>query len=199
MNEFDLVVLQEDIAGGRLKIGDVGTILTVYNDGQAFEVEFVTLTGEAVASGGRHGDNLGPMLLGGLVLSTADRLVKIPVPDAWHSVLVHPEAILETRRAREALKGAYALGEFVTQSGNLALVLAGCHRARKVSLPADNCCCSPGGRLRCRAKASSWLRSGRGWRCSEGALAAGSVGSAAWAEKAPGKINDRHNTGSARR
>ena len=85
------------------------------------------LTGEAVASGGRHGDNLGPMLLGGLVLSTADRLVKITVPDAWHSVLVHPEAILETRRAREALKGDYTLGEFVSQSANLALVLAGCH------------------------------------------------------------------------
>ena len=85
------------------------------------------LTGEAVASGGRHGDNLGPMLLGGLVLSTADRLVKIPVPHAWHSVLVHPDAILETRRAREALQGGYALGEFVPQSANLALVLAGCY------------------------------------------------------------------------
>lgn len=85
------------------------------------------LTGEAVASGGRHGDNLGPMLLGGLVLSTADRLVKIPAPGAWHSVLVHPDAILETRRAREALKGAYSLGEFVPQSANLALVLAGCY------------------------------------------------------------------------
>jgi homoserine kinase len=67
------------------------------------------------------------MLLGGLVLSTADRLVKITVPDAWHSVLVHPEAILETRRARAALQGNYALGEFVSQSANLALVLAGCH------------------------------------------------------------------------
>ena len=85
------------------------------------------LTGEAVASGGLHGDNLGPMLLGGLVLSTADRLVRIPVPDAWHSVLVHPEAILETRRAREALKGDYVLSDFVAQSANLALVLAGCH------------------------------------------------------------------------
>ncbi|CAN5589241.1 DUF4926 domain-containing protein [Spirosoma jeollabukense] len=49
MNEFDLVVLQEDVADGRLKAGDVGTILTVYNEGKAFEVEFVTLTGEAVA------------------------------------------------------------------------------------------------------------------------------------------------------
>jgi homoserine kinase len=85
------------------------------------------MIGEAVASGGRHGDNIGPMLLGGLVLATADRLVKIPVPAAWHSVLVHPEAVLETRRAREALKGAYELKDFVQQSANLALVLAGCH------------------------------------------------------------------------
>ena len=85
------------------------------------------LSGEAVASGGLHGDNVGPMLLGGLVLSTAAQLARIPVPDAWHSVLVHPDAILETRRAREALQGSYALGEFVAQSANLALVLAGCH------------------------------------------------------------------------
>jgi len=85
------------------------------------------LTGEAIASGGRHGDNIGPMLLGGLVLATADRLVRIPVPQAWHCVLVHPDAILETRRARQALAGSYALSEFVAQSANLALVLAGCH------------------------------------------------------------------------
>lgn len=85
------------------------------------------LVGEAVASGGRHGDNLGPMLLGGLVLSTADRLVRIPVPEHWHSVLVHPDAILETRRARAALQGSYELKEFVAQSAHLALVLAGCH------------------------------------------------------------------------
>jgi homoserine kinase len=85
------------------------------------------LVGEAVASGGKHGDNLGPMLLGGLVLATAHHLVRIPVPEAWHSVLVHPDAILETRRARAALQGDYALKDFVAQSANLSLVLAGCH------------------------------------------------------------------------
>jgi len=85
------------------------------------------LVGEAVASGGQHGDNLGPMLLGGLVLATAAHLVRVPAPDAWHSVLVHPDAILETRRARAALQGAYELKDFVAQSANLALVLAGCH------------------------------------------------------------------------
>ena len=86
------------------------------------------LDGEAVASGSRHGDNVGPMLLGGLVLATRDRLVRVPVPSDWHCAVVHPDAVLETRRARAALAGHYALGEFVAQSANLALVLAGCYR-----------------------------------------------------------------------
>lgn len=86
------------------------------------------MTGEAVASGGRHGDNVGPMLLGGLVLATAGHVVAVPVPQEWTCVLVHPDAVLETRRARAALQGAYELKEFVAQSANLSLVLAGCWR-----------------------------------------------------------------------
>ena len=86
------------------------------------------LAGEAIASGGRHGDNVGPMLLGGLVLATAERLTRVHVPAAWHAAVVHPHAVLETRRARQALAGAYALHEFVAQSANLAQVLLGCER-----------------------------------------------------------------------
>ena len=87
------------------------------------------LEGEAAASGGHHGDNVGPMLLGGLVLATRDRLVPIPVPPGLHCALVHPHAVLETREARAALVGAYELGNFVAQSANLALLLAGCYRS----------------------------------------------------------------------
>lgn len=86
------------------------------------------LAGEAVASGGRHGDNVGPMLLGGLVLATADRLVPVPVPASWTCIVVHPHFVLETRDARAALAGAYALGEFVAQSASLAQLLLGCER-----------------------------------------------------------------------
>ncbi|HEY4091888.1 MAG TPA: homoserine kinase [Luteibacter sp.] len=86
------------------------------------------MDGEVVASGSRHGDNLGPMLLGGLVLATDKRLVRVPVPAEWHCALVHPHVVLETRKARAALAGQYALGEFVAQSANLAMVLAGCYR-----------------------------------------------------------------------
>lgn len=86
------------------------------------------LEGEAVSSGSRHGDNVGPMLLGGLVLAAHGRLLRIKVPEGWHSVVVHPDAVLETRKARAALQGSYALSDFVEQSANLALVLSGCHR-----------------------------------------------------------------------
>ncbi len=86
------------------------------------------LEGESAASGSRHGDNVGPQLLGGLVLTTTDRMVPIPVPPGLTAVVVHPHFVLETRRAREALRGVYALNEFVAQSEGLALVLAGCFR-----------------------------------------------------------------------
>ncbi len=84
------------------------------------------LTGEATASGGVHGDNVGPMLIGGLVLATRDRLVSLKVPHEWHCALAHPHAEVETRLARAALKGTYQLSEFVAQSANMALFLTGC-------------------------------------------------------------------------
>src|SRR5690348_7949661 len=86
------------------------------------------MDGEAVASGGRHGDNVGPQLLGGLTLATHERVLRIPVPADWHCALVHPHCVLETRKSRAALAGNYALGEFVAQSANLSLLLAGCFR-----------------------------------------------------------------------
>jgi len=88
----------------------------------------LAMHGEAVASGGLHGDNVGPMLMGGLVLATAEHLVPIPVPAHWHCALVHPHFVVETRVARAALAGDYHLGEFIAQSANLAQVLAGCYR-----------------------------------------------------------------------
>lgn len=85
------------------------------------------LAGEEVATGARPGDNVGPMLLGGLVLALPDRLVRVPVPRGLWCALAHPHCVVETRRAREVLREPYALSEFVKQSGHLALVLSGCH------------------------------------------------------------------------
>jgi homoserine kinase len=86
------------------------------------------LQGEAVASGSVHGDNVAPMLLGGAVLATHDRMIPLPVPEWLHCAVVHPDQVLETRRARAALAEPYALAQFVEQSTHLALFLTGLQR-----------------------------------------------------------------------
>ena len=50
IRELDRVVLTAAVpADGRLEAGDVGTVVHVYADGEAFEVEFMTLDGQTAA------------------------------------------------------------------------------------------------------------------------------------------------------
>ncbi len=49
MNEHDWVVLKRNVPEHGLTEGDVGTIVHVYSDGQAYEVEFILASGETVA------------------------------------------------------------------------------------------------------------------------------------------------------
>ncbi|MBI2940689.1 MAG: DUF4926 domain-containing protein [Chloroflexi bacterium] len=49
MRELDTVVLTRDIPEHGLKQGDIGTVVHVYRDGAAHEVEFVTAEGRTVA------------------------------------------------------------------------------------------------------------------------------------------------------
>ncbi|MBW8076090.1 MULTISPECIES: homoserine kinase [Metallibacterium] len=86
------------------------------------------ISGEAASSGARHGDNVGPMLLGGLTLTTAERVLRVPVPPGLHCAVVHPHYVLETRRARAVLTAPYALHDVVRQNAHLAQLLAGCYR-----------------------------------------------------------------------
>ena len=86
------------------------------------------LAGEAVASGAAHGDNVGPQLLGCIVLATASRLVRVPVPPELTAVAVHPSHRVNTRDARACLEAPFPLQTVVAQSGNLAQLLCGCHQ-----------------------------------------------------------------------
>ena len=45
IREHDRVVLTAPVPEERLEIDDVGTVVHVYPDGQAFEIEFTTLDG----------------------------------------------------------------------------------------------------------------------------------------------------------
>ena len=49
LEEHDRVVLTDDVAHPDLKTGDVGTIVHVHRNGEAFEVEFSTPDGQTAA------------------------------------------------------------------------------------------------------------------------------------------------------
>ena len=87
------------------------------------------LTGEAVASGAAHGDNLAPALFGGIQLVTSIdpvRITPIPAPEGVVCALAHPHARLDTRKARAVLARDFDLHDFIHQSGLLAGFLAAC-------------------------------------------------------------------------
>lgn len=47
--ELDTVVLTHDIKEYRLKMGDLGTIVHLYNDKKVMEIEFVAASGKTIA------------------------------------------------------------------------------------------------------------------------------------------------------
>jgi len=49
IKEHDIVVLTEDMPAEGLTAGDVGTVVHIHNQGEGYEVEFVTLGGQTIA------------------------------------------------------------------------------------------------------------------------------------------------------
>ena len=45
---YDRIVLTHDLHDSNLKKGDVGTVVEIYNDGEAYEVEFFALDGSTL-------------------------------------------------------------------------------------------------------------------------------------------------------
>jgi homoserine kinase len=86
------------------------------------------IEGEYASSHSRQGDNVGPMLVGGVTLATLERLVPLRVPEWLHCVVVHPDQVLETRRSREVLQAPYPLAEVVRHGAHLAQFVLGLER-----------------------------------------------------------------------
>ena len=91
-------------------------------------VEFA-MEGEKLISGGTpHADNVGPSLLGGVVLLRSYEpldIVRLPVPDNFCCSVAHPEIMVSTRMAREVLPKEIPLRSAVKQWGNVAGLVAG--------------------------------------------------------------------------
>lgn len=61
IKELDAVVLAKDLKEYRLKRGDVGAVVYVYEGGKAFEVEFVTGEGETIVVATLPAGDIRPM------------------------------------------------------------------------------------------------------------------------------------------
>jgi hypothetical protein len=61
LKDLDIVALTRDLAEFRLKSGDTGTIVHVYEDGNSYEVEFTTFAGETIAIATLPADAIRPI------------------------------------------------------------------------------------------------------------------------------------------
>lgn len=67
LKELDLAALRHDLPAYGLIAGDIGTVVQVYADGAAYEVEFVAADGRTLAVETLEADEVDP-LAGHLVL-----------------------------------------------------------------------------------------------------------------------------------
>lgn len=84
------------------------------------------LDAEDVASGGRHGDNGLPALLGGLVLvssSNPSRYRQVALPGELHIAIILPDVEVLTRQAREMLPDQVPLRDAVHNASELAFLV----------------------------------------------------------------------------
>jgi len=91
------------------------------------------LEGEAAASGGAiHADNVGPCLLGGMVLVRSNRdldTVALTVPQQLYAAVALPNLQILTSDARNVLRPEIPMSDAIAQWGNLAALVAGLDRA----------------------------------------------------------------------
>lgn len=85
------------------------------------------MTGEKVASGVKHADNVAPCIYGGITLIRSIfplEIVPISSPELWVTV-VHPQIEVRTADARQILKKQVLLKDAIKQWGNIAGLVAG--------------------------------------------------------------------------
>lgn len=93
------------------------------------ELVAFAMEGEKLISGGTpHADNVGPSLLGGVVLLRGYEpldVVRLPVPERFCCTVAHPAIVVSTREAREVLPREIPLRSAVSQWGNVGGLVAG--------------------------------------------------------------------------
>src|SRR6187551_82280 len=90
------------------------------------------LDGEVIASGARHGDNIVPAMIGGLVLirdiNTYD-YHRIDTPSGLFMAILLPDILISTKSARSILRPDVPLESMVRQAANLGSFVIGMHNS----------------------------------------------------------------------
>ena len=89
------------------------------------------MSGEQIASGARHADNVAPCIFGGFTLVRSNNpldIISLDFPPLWVTV-VHPQIEVKTSDAREILRKQVLLKDAIRQLGNIAALVAGLMKA----------------------------------------------------------------------
>ena len=93
-----------------------------------FDLIPFAMQGEQIASGAFHADNVAPALLGGFIIVRSNDpldVVQLGAPPELYTVVIHPDVQIKTSESRKLLPAQVPLKSLVTQTGNLAGLVAG--------------------------------------------------------------------------
>jgi homoserine kinase len=91
------------------------------------ELVHFAMSGEELASGVRHADNVAPCIFGGITLVKSSNpvdIIPLNSPDLFVTA-VHPQVEVKTSDARQILKKSLLLKDAIQQWGNIAGLVAG--------------------------------------------------------------------------
>jgi homoserine kinase len=92
------------------------------------EILRFAVEGEQIADGAFHADNVGPSLMGGMLLirdnDTLD-VKKLHIPSGLYAAVIYPHVEVLTKDSRGILKSEVSFKDVIKQSGNLASFVAG--------------------------------------------------------------------------
>jgi homoserine kinase len=84
--------------------------------------------GEQIADGAYHADNVGPSLIGGMLLVRDNKTLdfhRLPVPKGIYATVIYPHIEILTKDSRNILSSNISLKQCIQQSGNLGGFIVG--------------------------------------------------------------------------
>ena len=90
------------------------------------------VAGEEIADGAYHADNVGPSLMGGMLLIRDNPTLdvhKLVTPEGLYATVVYPHVKILTRDARAVLGDTTTLAKTIKQTGNLGALIVGLYNS----------------------------------------------------------------------